>query len=183
MEDTPLPVRNGIPKPRSTTAAVGQGARSGWPFAIGATALVIGALIYVTDRDPSRAVWMPAFAAWPGPAWFGGAGGWLPSFVHPLSFSLMCAAVSRPRARPAYAICAFWGLLNAVFECGQHPLVAMSIAAWLTNVAGGFAPARVLGQYFVRGTFDLGDLIACIAGAIVAAALLNAFHTPRRELA
>ena len=102
----------------------------------GATAFALGAAVYLTDRAAHDA------------AIFGVLGQWLPSFVHPLAFSLFTAAAGNYR-RP-YCACVAWWAVNVLFEFAQHPRVAL-----------------------MRGTFDAGDLVAVTLGAIVAACLLR----------
>lgn len=75
---------------------------------IGLLALAAGLLVYAADRDPARAMLFPSFAALHSGPVFGAVGSWLPSFVHPLAFSLFTVAAMRPRARPPYGVCAAW---------------------------------------------------------------------------
>lgn len=133
-------------------------------------ALMLGLLVYATDRDPMRVALMPAAAALSiGPV-FGASGHWLPSFVHPLAFSLLWAATRPANAPPAYRVCAGWWALNVAFEAGQHPRLSVPLAGLLHDIGGD--STRWLATYFVRGTFDVGDLVAATLGALVAAAVL-----------
>ena len=142
-------------------------------LAIGCLALTAGVLVYLTDRQASHAPLMPAVTALSGRHLFGALGGWLPSFVHPLSFSLFSAALLAPGRRREYGACAFWFAVNAAFEIGQHPQVNRPLADALQDVLGQGSFARALQSYFLRGTFDPGDLIAAAFGSAVAAWLLR----------
>ena len=123
-------------------------------------ALAAGVLVYWSDRDPARSTLIPAAAMLAGSVGFGVLGQWLPSFVHSLAFGLLTAVALPPRFMPRAAACASWAVLNIAFESGQHPRVA---AAWRTRFGDGW-----LGAYFERGTFDVGDIVAALLGAVVA---------------
>lgn len=138
-------------------------------LAIGCLSLAAGVLVYLTDREASHAPLIPAVAALSGWHLFGAIGLWLPSFVHPLSFSLFSAALLAHRRRWEYGACAFWFAVNAGFEIGQHPQISVPLAEGLRHVLGQGPVARALQSYFLRGTFDIGDLVAIAFGAAVAA--------------
>ena len=111
---------------------------------------------------------IPASAALAGRAIFGALGQWLPSFLHPFAFGLLTAAALPTRSTLRYGGCAAWGLVNVAFELGQHPAAS---AWWAESLQGGGVSAR-LAAYFVRGTFDPGDIVAAGVGALAAAAVL-----------
>ena len=145
---------------------------------IGALALAIGLLVYLTDRATGHAQWLPAMPGWAASGSFGsfGAiGAWLPSLAHVLGFSLLSAAWLPPPAHPA--ACASWCVIDLGFECGQHASVAPLLAAWLAQWSPGLPGAEALQRYFLRGRFDPLDLLACIAGAGLALMILR---WPRR---
>jgi len=147
----------------------------------GGLALAVGVLAYWTDRDPGRASLVPGVAMLAGLHLFGALGGWLPSFVHPLAFSLFSAAFLAKRPRAEYGACAFWFAVNAAFEVGQHPQVRRPLA---DAVRHGFAEgpvARAFENYFQRGTFDLGDLVAAALGAALAAFFLHCLRVHREN--
>lgn len=117
------------------------------------SALATGLLVYVADRasSPPALVLPIASKGW-GP-FFGLAGQWLPSFLHPFAFALLTAA-ARPRdASPAYGACFAWWAVNVLLEAGQHPRLRL-----------------------LQGTFDVGDVMAATLGALAAAAVIALVH-------
>ena len=96
--------------------------------AIGYVVFALGLLVYLMDRDASKAALTPS-VAWPaGSNVFGALGGRLPSFVHTFAFSLFTVAVLPERDVPRYWACVAWLAVNVAFEVGQHPLVSGRLA-------------------------------------------------------
>lgn len=148
--------------------------------ALGGIALALGLLVYAADRDPTRALLFPAFAALHAGPLFGAVGSWLPSFVHPFSFSLFTAAALLPAARPAYGACAAWWAVNVGFEIAQHADFSGVIADALHRAVGHAALTDALANYLLRGSFDRADLLAATAGSLAAAAVLARLHSSRQ---
>lgn len=142
----------------------------------GLLAMAVGLLVYLTDRDPSHTALIPAFAALAGSSLFGALGQWMPSFVHPFAFSLFTAATFPSRASAGYSACVAWWAVNVVFEVAQHPGINRSVAEAAAAVFGPSWVEHLLSSYVLRGTFDVGDLIAATAGAAGAASLLYVVH-------
>ncbi|MBK8104600.1 MAG: hypothetical protein IPK42_03155 [Betaproteobacteria bacterium] len=139
---------------------------------LGGFALLVGVLVYLIDRDPARAMLFPRIAALDTGALFGAIGAWLPSFIHTFAFSLFTAAALKRAASPAYGACAAWWAVNLAFEAGQHEQLSSYFADWLNLAFGPTWLARALSNYFLRGTFDVGDIAAVTAGALAAAGVL-----------
>jgi len=161
---------------RSCTGGRCAGAR--WPApllpcAAGLLALAAGALVYLADRDPARAMALAGFAALAVGPLFGAAGGWLPSFVHPFAFSLFSAAAWPRAARPAYGACVFWWAINLAFEAAQAPPLRDALTATLHPGPDAVAPVRWLLRFAQQGRFDPADVLAVSAGALAAAGLLH----------
>jgi hypothetical protein len=133
-------------------------------------------LVYATDRDPIHVMLLPTIASLHTGPIFGGIDPWLPSFVHPLAFSLFTAAALQRSASPAYGACAAWWAVNIAFEVGQHVQISGRVAESVQLVLGQTWLARALSNYFLRGTFDVGDIAAATAGALTAAAVLHLVH-------
>ena len=82
---------------------------------------------------------------------------WLPSFLHVFSFSILTWLTLD--GRHPFACCALWFLVNAFFEVGQ--LLPEDLAQCLPNFAN-------LRGYCTKGVFDPVDVVACLAGALIA---------------
>jgi len=135
--------------------------------------LAIGVLVYLTDRDASRAVLIPTFGWLAGSHLFGAFGQSLPSFAHTFAFSLFTAAALPPCSRAAYPACLAWCAVNVAFELGQHERFSAHLAEMLQGNLSALPMNRPLANYFLRGTFDVGDIVAAVAGALLAAAVLR----------
>lgn len=151
-------------------------ARPTWLAALGGLLLALGILVYLADRQPGHALLLPAWPRLADGAWFGSAGAWLPSFVHPLAFSLLTVAALGPSRRLRLGVCAAWGTVDAAFELGQLP----KVAAWVDEAlnASGLPKAlsRPVVDYFLHGRFDAADLAALALGSLAAAAILHFLH-------
>jgi hypothetical protein len=136
-------------------------------------ALAVGLLVYLSDREASRAVLQPSLAI-PGLSHvFGLLGQWLPSFVHPLAFSLFTAAVLKPSTAARLGACAFWGAVNVAFELGQHAVFKPSLLEASQGWTGGWVATRAIVQYELRGTYDGMDLCAVALGVLAAPVLIG----------
>jgi hypothetical protein len=143
---------------------------------VGGFALLVGMLVYMTDRDPAHAMLFPRIAALDTGALFGVLGPSLPSFIHPFAFSLFTAAALQRSTSPAYGACAAWWAVNLAFEAGQHEQIGGKLADGLQLVFGPTWLTRALSNYFLRGTVDAGDIVAATAGALAAAGVLRLVH-------
>jgi hypothetical protein len=159
--------------PHSAVAGRESWKRAGLLVAAGCLALSIGLLVYLTDRDASRAALIPTLGAFPVHDAFGALGQWLPSFVHPLAFALFTAAVLAPGAAQRFAACAAWCVVDVGFEIGQHAAFKPQWAEALHTGAGEGSIARSVLNYFLHGSFDGGDVLAAILGSLAAAAVLQ----------
>jgi len=144
--------------------------------AIGSLGLAVGLLVYMTDRDAAHAMLFPAGAGLASGPIFGILGLCLPSFVHPFAFSLFTAAALPSRSAWRYGACAAWCAVNVAFEVGQHPQVNAPLAEALQGSFGPTLLTRPLANYFLRGSFDVGDIAAATAGALAAAGVLYLIH-------
>ena len=129
--------------------------------------LATGVAIYAVCR-----VEAPVFlisGMWPAPAFRGlnALTGQLPSFVHTYAFILLTAAVI-PNQRRVLSICAFWVVLESVFEIAQHHVVGQAIVDTLQLRSSSTPIARITQVYLLHGTFDPFDLLAIQIGAVSA---------------
>ena len=97
-----------------------------------------------------------------------------------LAFSLFAAAALPARSAWRYRACALWGAVNVAFELGQHPQLGARLAEGLRPGFGDAAASRSLANYFLRGTFDVADIVAAVLGAVAAACVLRLVQ-PVRE--
>ncbi|MBV2090838.1 MAG: hypothetical protein KUF72_08105 [Candidatus Thiodiazotropha sp. (ex Ctena orbiculata)] len=96
--------------------------------------------------------------------------GWLPTFLHVFSFSILTVLVLGDRA--TNFSCALWAIVNAGFEVGQ---------ALPDDRIVRLPEFLNLHQYLVSGTFSYLDLMACLLGAVVAWLLLSSISTGRSQ--
>lgn len=142
----------------------------------GLVAMAVGLLVYLTDRDAAHAALIPSVAALAGSNLFGAIAQWLPSFVHPFAFGLLTAATYPTQSSAGYLACIAWWAVNVAFEIAQYPGINRSVAKAAEHVFGPSWVERLLSGYVLRGTFDVGDLIAATAGAAGAASFLYVVH-------
>jgi hypothetical protein len=93
-----------------------------------------------------------------------------------MAFSLLTAAVLGSGSRPAYGACAAWWAIDVLFELAQHPRLNALVADGISHLAGPSWVAQLFSDYALRGTFDVGDVIAATAGALAAAGVLFQMH-------
>jgi hypothetical protein len=70
--------------------------------------------------------------------------------------------------------CLIWIGLALLLEITQHPVIAESIVSWLENTLD-VSTWELIGPYWARGAFDPLDIIATVAGGIIALAILTRF--------
>jgi hypothetical protein len=147
---------------------------SGVVLLAGVAALALGASVYLLDRNLAHVM------LWPQPGWaiqaqvFGSAGHWLPSLLHPLGFGLLSATLFSRQGGPGpYLVCLGWGVVNIVFEVGQHAAFSARLADWAMSLGGGTAPGKALAAFFLDGHYDAQDIAAAIAGTLLAIGLLR----------
>lgn len=131
--------------------------------ALAGLALLVGAGLYGGGRV--ALVSSGGLAA----AWVGS----VPAALHALAFSLLSASLLRARGQQL-AACAGWCAANLLFEIGQHPALAPGLSRALDAMYAG-----PVAHYFAAGTFDVLDLLAAIAGALLAAAVICGIPTGR----
>lgn len=151
--------------------AGGAGLRGLHLATIAALALTTGVLVYLSDRDSTRALLMPALPAWVSGHRFGVLGLWLPSFLHTFAFSLLTVVLLPAHSRWCVGACGAWAAINLLFEFGQHPRLSPPLAQMLHSGLGDGRISTALAAYFLRGTFDVGDIAAAALGAVAALAL------------
>jgi len=170
-----------MPWPACSPQGFGPRGRQATLVAIGCFGLAVGVLVYVTDRAGAKGILLPIVDSLAGAQLFGVIGLWLPSFVHPFAFSLFTAAALPSRWAPRYGACIAWFAVNAAFEVGQHPLVRSHVATALDEGFGHAALVQPLANYFLRGTFDVIDIVGAALGAVAAAVVLRLMRPAQED--
>ncbi len=137
---------------------------------IGLAVLLLGTAVYFLDRPWEQTIFVPGdLSLFPlTPAVFGVIGQSLPTFAHVFAFSLLTIALVGGAKRAAITVCLGWFLVEAAFELGQHPALALAL---VTAMPPWFAGLSILNQsasYFLHGTFDPLDMLAIALGALAA---------------
>jgi hypothetical protein len=131
--------------------------------------IAIGVLVYVFDRQPEHVYFLPEWLSQKDlyRSVFGSVGGWFPTFAHVFTFILLTVLFS-PSASKLIPVCLGWFMLETIFEIGQID----AIANWIFSHTSDwylFVPfLENIVNYFIRGTFDVLDLVAIAAGTIAA---------------
>jgi hypothetical protein len=136
--------------------------------AAGFVVLLLGALVYVTDRDPAKVLLMPAALSWPGArdALRAIVRDSFPSFAHAFGFSLLTVAALASTRRQALWACAFWLVADLALEFMQATSVRSTLLGF------GLLPGEPL-AWWPRGRFDPLDLLAVALGAAAAGLLVS----------
>ena len=128
-----------------------------------------GTLVYVLDRPPdSTAVFGSIHLGHGLPGFFGSLGQSLPTFAHAFSFSILTALWLGGGKRAALPACTGWFAIECAFEAGQHPSIADGFIGRLPESIQALPFVDPFANYFLMGTFDIGDLIAAAFGAATA---------------
>lgn len=139
--------------------------------AIGVTlafaALIVGSLVYVLDRPPDSTAFFGSLGhSFPG--FFGSIGQSLPSFAHAFSFSVLTVLLLGGGKRAGALACLGWFAVECVFEAGQHSSLADGLFGRLPEWIQALPFTDRFANYFLMGTFDIGDLLAAAFGAVAA---------------
>lgn len=143
--------------------------RNRFQFLLGFFMLLLGSLIYLTERAPEAVYFTRFFDLQDlreGGPLLGVLGPRLPAFFHTLAFSLLTAAFLPSGPGVQAGICGGWFLANLVFELGQKfKDEAARLTPDILTTLPFFESTRA---YFINGTFDGLDIAAAFAGAVMA---------------
>lgn len=138
---------------------------------IGASGLLIGALVYLIDRPPdqtyfvySSRIKISLYETLPNV--FGVIGDSLPEFIHVFSFILITAGLLSCQKRGYLIVCLSWFSVDFAFELFQkfNTLPLKIIPNWFK----GIPFLENTENYFLQGTFDIFDLTAIAFGTVIA---------------
>jgi hypothetical protein len=138
---------------------------------IGIFGLVIGSLVYVTDRSSEGIYFInklkiPTKIFNNAPNLFGIAGNSLPDLLHVFSFILITAGLLSCKKKWYTILCLGWFSLDIAFELGQKfKLLSLSlIPDWFQ----GIPFLENSKNYFQKGSFDIFDIFAIAIGTVIA---------------
>lgn len=137
---------------------------------IGLIALLVGGLVYLTDRPSESIYLLPGWLTssfWQGNL-FGGTGESLPTFLHVFAFILLTIVCLPPSKRRLILVCSAWFAIDTLFEVAQSEPIAQWIAINLGNRFDGLPVLENLVPYFLNGVFDVSDIFSIAAGTVVA---------------
>ncbi len=128
--------------------------------------------VYCLARIYPPALIEPLQATLPALAAQTGLFGSLPSLFYSLAIGLLigCCA-STPGAARLH--CLLWLGIALMLELAQHPLVAAPLSDRLHDMVTE-STWQVIGPYWTRGSFDPLDLLATLAGGVIALVLFGA---------
>lgn len=142
-----------------------------FPMIVASTSLAIGVLLYLLTR-PAGSVYLlsswfdlPSLAL---PSMVGGIGYQLPSLLHTLAFSLFTYLCLVPGRHAAALGAMTWIVINAALEVAQAPGAARWIAEHTPDEFASIPLLQNIPDYFTAGTFDVLDLVAIVAGGMLA---------------
>jgi hypothetical protein len=150
---------------------------------IGITVLLIGTLVYLIDRPPEHTYFVYRYFHALSfyhiiPNLFGSlVGGSLPEFTHVFSFILITAGIISCGKRGYLIISSGWLFIDCGFKLGQKfsSLSVKIIPDWFSNIP----VLEATKGYFLKGTWDIKDIIAIFFGA--SAAYLVLITTMKRR--
>ena len=149
---------------------------------VGVGGLSLGALVYLFGRSPESYAFGVIVRDYLGlmrshGLFFGGLSDNLPSFAHVFAFSLMTAGLLSPKRKGTLLICLLWFLIDTAFEIGQglKPVSLAILPEWFQVHE---FPMANLQDYFRCGTFDIGDIVAGLLGALAAFVVAEFMRIP-----
>lgn len=144
-----------------------------WRFGIAGAAFLAAVAVYCLARIYPPELLAPFQATVPllaeQTALFGSA----PSLFYTFAIGLFVGTFASSRAS-AKLHCVNWLGLALLLEISQHPIIAIPLASWLADTL--FVSIwEIIGPYWNSGVFDPWDIIATVAGGLVALTILTYF--------
>ena len=93
-----------------------------------------------------------------------------PSLIHCLSLSLLLGSLVRPGYRRYIGVCLFWLLIDVLFEAAQA--YGSTLVAAIPGNLGSISLFDPIADYLRFGTYDPGDIVAILFGAVIAYIIL-----------
>jgi hypothetical protein len=153
---------------------------------IGTIFLVLGLFFYMLDRNFIPILAIPAEQYininFGNLGWFSG---FLPSFIHPIAFCILCAAIFQPSTKISSIICSSWAVLHIFLEIGQAKPAYSLLSNIFCTMGRNNMAFRYVEEYFKVGVFDIMDLLSAVIGSFIAFYLitLTQHHSDNRSFA
>lgn len=145
-----------------------------WRFGIAGTALLAAIAVYCLARIHPPAL-LTQFQVTGTPFRdFSGVLGSAPSFLYTLVIGLLIGTCASTRAS-AKIHCSIWIALALLLEISQHPLIAEAVSSRLDGKLN-LSVWELIGPYWNHSVFDPLDLVATVAGGVIAMVIL--IHSP-----
>jgi hypothetical protein len=146
-----------------------------WRFGIAGTALLAAVAVYCLARIYPPELLTPFQSTIPILAEQAGLFGSAPSFLYIFAIGLIVGScASTPVSARTH--CLIWLGLALLLEISQHPIIAKPLSSWLADTLS-ISIWVVIEAYWERGVFDPLDMIATVAGGLVALTTLNHLST------
>ena len=144
-----------------------------WRLVVASTALLAAVAVYCLVRINPPELLTPFQPTIPILVAQTGLFGSAPSFLYIFAIGLIVGSCASTPAS-ARTHCLIWLGLALLLEISQHPVIADPLISWLADTL--FVSAwEVIGPYWMRGVFDPLDMIATVAGVLVALIILTYF--------
>ena len=141
---------------------------------VGLSAIAVGTLVYLLDRDPTLVPFFAEFSLYGLiPPVFGTQGFSLPTFTHAFALSLLTVALLGSRGMAALYVCCSWLAIDLVFETAQHPMIATRIGAAIDAGPTWMSVLEPVYRYTSYGTYDPLDMLSIVLGAGLAFAVIQ----------
>lgn len=148
---------------------------------IGMIALIAGTLEYLLNRQVGSTHFLLRYESlhaffYELPNFYGELGLYVPTFFHPLAFSLMSAAFVAGK-KSKVMLCIAWLGIDLLFEIGQT--FGPELVDYLPQSFTTVPIIRDFVDFLMYGTFDIYDLVSISLGSLTA--LLIVLYSTRKE--
>ena len=142
-----------------------------WRLGIAGISFAAALAVYFLVRLYPPALLEPFQATHSALAAQAGLFGSMPSLFFTLGMGLLIGSCTTTLTDARW-YCLLWVALSLILELTQHPMVAMPLSSWLSATLSA-SVWEIVGPYWIRGFFDLNDMLATLVGGYVALVLLT----------
>ena len=151
-----------------------------WRLGIAALSFAAALAVYFLVRLYPPALLEPFQATQSTLAAQSGLFGSMPSLFFTLGMGLLIGTCTTTLT-DARLYCLLWVALSLILELTQLPIVAVPLSGWLSAILSA-SVWEIIGPYWIRGIFDLNDLLATLVGGFVALVLLTKTGAGREDV-